>query len=100
MTVKTSLSFTDRHHRFIAEKVAQGAFASLSGVVAAGVERMIEDERERDFALDAMASEVRRRMETPADEFIDLDQDDEFIDLDQDGMFDAIRRDLLEDARE
>ncbi len=91
MTVKTSLSFTDRHHRFIAEKVAQGAFASLSGVVAAGVERMIEDERERDFALNAMASEIRRRMRTPADEFIDLDRD---------GMFDAIRRDLLEDTRE
>ncbi len=91
MTVKTSLSFTDRHHRFIAGKVAQGAFASLSGVVAAGVERMIEDERERDFALDAMASEIRRRMQTPADAFVDLDQD---------GMFDAIRRDLLEDAPE
>ncbi len=91
MTVKTSLSFTDRHHRFIAEKVAQGAFASLSGVVAAGVERMIEDEREREFALDAMASEIRRRMQTPADEFIDLDQD---------GMFDAIRHDLHENARE
>ncbi len=91
MTVKTSLSFTDRHHRFIAEKVAQGAFASLSGVVAAGVERMIEDELEREFALDAMASEIRRRMLTPADEFIDLDQD---------GMFDAIRRDLLEDTPE
>ncbi len=91
MTVKTSLSFTDRHHRFIAEKVAQGAFASLSGVVAAGVERMIEDERDRDIALDAMASEIRRRMQTPADEFIDLDQD---------GMFDAIRRDLLEETPE
>jgi antitoxin ParD1/3/4 len=91
MTVKTSLSFTDRHHRFIAEKVAQGAFASLSGVVAAGVERMIEDEREREFALDAMASEIRRRMQTPAEEFVDLDQD---------GMFDAIRRDLLEDTPE
>ena len=91
MTVKTSLSFTDRHHRFIAEKVAQGAFASLSGVVAAGVERMIEDEREREFALDAMAGEIRRRMQTPASEFIDLDRD---------GMFDAIRRDILEDTPE
>jgi Arc/MetJ-type ribon-helix-helix transcriptional regulator len=91
MTVKTSLSFTDRHHRFIAEKVAQGTFASLSGVVAAGVERMIEDELERDLALDAMASEIRRRMLTPVDEFVDLDHD---------GMFDAIRRDLLEDTPE
>ena len=91
MTVKTSLSFTDRHHRFIAEKVAQGAFASLSGVVAAGVERMIEDERERDFALDAMASEIRRRLQTPTDEFVDLDHG---------GMFDAIRRGLLKDTPE
>jgi Arc/MetJ-type ribon-helix-helix transcriptional regulator len=91
MTVKTSLSFTDRHHRFIAEKVTQGAFSSLSGVVAAGVERMIEDERDRDIALGAMASEIQRRLQTPADEFIDLDQD---------GMFDAIRRDLLEETPE
>ena len=91
MTVKTSLSFTDRHHRFIAEKVAQGAFASLSGVVAAGVERMIEDERDRDIAFGAMAGEIRRRLQTPADDFIDLDRD---------GMFDAIRRDLLEDTPE
>jgi Arc/MetJ-type ribon-helix-helix transcriptional regulator len=91
MTVKTSLSFTDRHHRFIAEKVAQGAFASLSGAVAAGVERMIEDERGRDIALGAMAGEIRRRLQTPADDFIDLDRD---------GMFDAIRRDLRENTPE
>ncbi len=89
MTVKTSLSFTDRHHRFIAEKVAQGAFASMSGVVAAGVERMIEDEREREVALGAMVSEIRRRMQAPADDFIDLDRD---------GMFDAIRSDLLDET--
>ena len=89
MTVKTSLSFTDRHHRFIAGKVAEGAFASLSGVVAAGVERMIEDEREREVALGAMVIEIRRRMQAPADDFIDLDRD---------GMFDAIRSDLLDET--
>ena len=27
MTVKTTLSFTDRHHQFLSEKVGQGVFA-------------------------------------------------------------------------
>jgi hypothetical protein len=28
MTVKTTLSFTDRHHHFLMEKVGQGVFAT------------------------------------------------------------------------
>ena len=91
MTVKTSLSFTDRHHRYLTEKVGEGIYATSSAAVAAAIERMIEDERERDTALGVMASEIRRRMQTPVEEFIDLDQD---------GMFDVIRRDLLEDTPE
>jgi len=27
MTAKTTLSFTDRHHQFLSEKVRQGVFA-------------------------------------------------------------------------
>ena len=30
MTVKTTLSFTDRHHQFLSEKVGQGVFATQS----------------------------------------------------------------------
>ncbi|RJF86624.1 hypothetical protein D3874_05980 [Oleomonas cavernae] len=74
MTVKTTLSFTDRHHRFIAEKVGTGVFASHSAAVSAAIELMMQDEAEREVALAALADEIRDRMRTPRDEFVDEDQ--------------------------
>lgn len=71
MTVKTTLSFTDRHHRFLTDKVGEGVFASQSAAVAAAVEQMIRDEEERGIALDAMADEIRARMRTPNAEYVD-----------------------------
>lgn len=76
MTVKTTLSFTDRHHQFVAEKVGQGVFATQSAAVAAALEQMMQNEEERNVALQALAQEIRARMETPRDAFID--QDDAF----------------------
>ena len=76
MTVKTTLSFTDRHHQFLSEKVGQGVFATQSAAVAAALEQMMQDEQEREVALSALALELRARMETPRDAFID--QDDAF----------------------
>ena len=55
MTVKTTLSFTDRHHQFLSEKVGQGVFATQSAAVAAALEQMMQDEQERDVALSALA---------------------------------------------
>lgn len=52
MTVRTSMSLTERHHAFIKKTVEEGVFASASAVVAAGVERMIEDEAERPATLE------------------------------------------------
>jgi antitoxin ParD1/3/4 len=74
MTVKTTLSFTDRHHRFLAEKVGQGVFATQSAAVAAALEQMMQDEEERNVALQALAQEIRARMETPRDALIDQDE--------------------------
>lgn len=71
MTVKTTLSFTDRHHQFLAEKVGRGVFATQSAAVAAALEQMMQDEEERNVALQALAQEIRARMETPRDAFID-----------------------------
>ena len=34
MTVKTTLSFTDRHHLFLSEKVSEGVYATQSAAVA------------------------------------------------------------------
>ena len=71
MTIKTTLSFTDRHHRFMSAKVDQGVFASQSAVVAAAIEHMMRDELERDVALVALAEEVRARMQTARSEYVD-----------------------------
>lgn len=73
MTVKTTLSFTARHHRFLTEKVDAGVFASQSALVAAALEQMIQDEEEREVALGALADEIRGRLQTPRDAFLDVD---------------------------
>ena len=74
MTVKTTLSFTDRHHRFLVRKVDDGVFATQSAVVATAIEQMIEDEAEREVALTALAQEIRTRTKTPRSQFVDQDQ--------------------------
>ena len=66
MTVRTTLSFTDRHHSFLVRKVQEGVFASTSAAVGSAVEAMIEDEVARETALEAMAAEIRARMATQA----------------------------------
>lgn len=72
MTVKTTLSFTDRHHRFLTDKVGEGVFASQSAAVAAALEQMIRDEEERDLALGSLAEEIRARLETPLSDYVDM----------------------------
>ena len=74
MTIKTTLSLTDRHHRFLAEKVDEGVFATQSAAVAAAIEQMMQDEEERDVALSALAEEVRARMLTPRSQYVDNEQ--------------------------
>ena len=73
MTVKTTLSFTDRHHRFLADKVRAGVFASQSAAVAAALEQMIRDEEERDLALGAAAEAIRERLRTPPADYVTAD---------------------------
>lgn len=73
MTTKTTLSFTDRHHRFLTEKVRQGVFASQSAAVAAALEQMIRDEEERDMALGVLADEIRSRLQAPRSDYVDED---------------------------
>ena len=70
MAVKTTLSFTERHHGFLLTKVKEGIFATQSAVVAAAVEQMIQDESEREVALSALADEIRVRFRTPRAEFV------------------------------
>ncbi|QPH55211.1 hypothetical protein [Pontivivens ytuae] len=71
MTVKTTLSFTDRHAAFLKKQVEDGIYASQSAAVAAAIEDQIRAEEERQIALDAMAEEIRRRLETPREQWLD-----------------------------
>jgi len=78
MTVKTATSFTDRHHAFARKKVEEGSFASVSSVVAAGIEQLMRDEQERQTALEAMQDTIKKRMQLPRDQWVALDGDDGF----------------------
>ena len=71
MTVKSAVSFIDEHHAFARAAVKRGEFASVSAVVAAGIQRLRDEDAERTAMLEAMADEIRRRAETPDDDFIE-----------------------------
>ncbi|WP_084327269.1 hypothetical protein [Salinarimonas rosea] len=73
MTIKTTLSFTDRHHRFLMEQVENGVFATASAGVAAAIEDMMRAEEERRLMLGALADVIRERMATPLEEYVDED---------------------------
>ena len=71
MTVKSAVSFVDEHHAFAKAAVERGEFASVSAVVAAGIQRLRNEEAERRAMLNAMAEEICRRAETPDEEFVE-----------------------------
>lgn len=74
MTVRTTLSFTDRHHRFLTEQVEKGVFATTSAAVAAAVEQMAQDEEARDAMLTGLADEIRARAATPPEFYRDEEE--------------------------
>ena len=86
MTVKTAVSFTERHHKFAKRKVQEGSCASVSSLVAQGIERLMQEEGEREAVLAGMADAIRARMQTLRSEFIEMDESDT--------MFDDVRRRL------
>ena len=79
MTIKTTISFTDRHHQYAHKKMEEGTYASVSSLVAAGIEQMMQDEVARDAALEAMKEAIKKRMETPRDEWIEMDASDQLF---------------------
>ncbi len=80
MTVKTAVSFTERHHQFAKQKVKDGSCASVSSLVAQGIEKLMQEEQERDAVLSGMADAIKARMKTPRSEFIEMDETDTMFD--------------------
>lgn len=71
MAVKSTVRLTDRHHAFAQRKTTQGEHASISSVVAAGLEALMQDEADREIALDAMRETIARRLTTPESEWLE-----------------------------
>lgn len=80
MTVKTAVSFTERHHQYAKQKVHEGACASVSGLVAQGIEKLMQEEKEREAALSGMAAAIRERMATPRSDFVEMGESDTVFD--------------------
>ena len=81
MTVKSAVSFTERRHRFAKQKAEAGSHASVSGLAAQGIEKLVQEEEEREAVLLAgMADAVRARTQTPRSEFIEMDENDTVLD--------------------
>ena len=51
--------------------MGEGVFATQSAAVASAIEQMMQDDREREIALSALADEIRARMQTARSEYID-----------------------------
>ena len=77
MTVKTAVSFTDRHHDYAKKMVDEGVYASVSSVVATGIEQVMRDEAEREAALEAMKETISQRMKTDRSEWIEVNESDQ-----------------------
>ncbi|MDH2329103.1 hypothetical protein QCN27_19845 [Cereibacter sp. SYSU M97828] len=73
MTVKRSLSFTDRHSNFLDEQVSKGVYSSTSASVGAAIEQMMQDEEARQAVLSGWAEDIRARAAMPRSEYVDAD---------------------------
>ena len=50
--------------------------ASVNSLVAQGIEKLMQEEEEREAVSAGMAEAVRARMQTPRSEFIEMDEND------------------------
>jgi antitoxin ParD1/3/4 len=74
MTVKSTITLSERHQAFLAQQVAQGAFASESDAVAEAIETMMENAAELDAMVMGMTDEIRRRAQSPPEDFISIEE--------------------------
>ena len=78
MNVKTTVTLSDEDLRFAEELVEAGRFPSVSDVIGEGLARLRLEESSEDDPVAGMADEIRRRMELPRDQFINMEDDDLF----------------------
>jgi antitoxin ParD1/3/4 len=78
MNIKNTVTLSDPYLRYAEELVENGQFPSVEKVVEAGLDNLMQSEEltpEGNDVVTAMADEIRRRLETPADQFLPWDGD-------------------------
>lgn len=77
MTIKNTITLSDRYMRYAEQQVEDGQFPSVEKVVEAGLDALMRAEteltQEHHDAVTAMAGVIRERMDTPRDQFIPWD---------------------------
>lgn len=81
MTVKISIELDDSQRAFAERLVENGTYPSISSVVQAGIDQMMLRDMPSGDPLAGWDDEIRRRMDTPRDQFIPLETDTLFADL-------------------
>jgi len=91
MNVKISIELPERQLEFAERKVREGVYASVSELVEERIRDLMLAERgdvPDGDPVAAMADEIRRRLETPDDQWIRMDENDD--------MFERLRTRLRE----
>lgn len=78
MTVKIAIELDETHREFAEKMVADGLYPSVSSVIQAGIEQMMQNDTITADPLAGMADEIRRRMELPKDQWISMRDDNVF----------------------
>ena len=82
MNVKVSIELPERYLEFAEDMVRDGSYASLSELVEEHLRDLMlarHDDKPTQEQMDsvtAMADEIRRRMQTPEDQWIRMDEND------------------------
>ncbi|TCP88996.1 antitoxin ParD1/3/4 [Rhizobium sp. PP-CC-2G-626] len=80
MIIKTTVSLPEDLMRYAEKMVEDGQFPSVDTVLAASLENMMirQDQAAIDEVLHVNADALRRRLDTPIEETIAMDEDDLF----------------------
>ncbi|PYE46420.1 antitoxin ParD1/3/4 [Rhizobium sp. PP-F2F-G20b] len=80
MNVKTTISLPEDLMRYAEKMVEDGQFPSVDTVLAASLENMMirQDQAAVDEVLHLNADALRRRLDTPIEDTIAMDEDDLF----------------------
>jgi antitoxin ParD1/3/4 len=83
MNVKISIELTDNQAEFVERLVRDGSYGSVSEIMQEHVRDLMLADNDKGDESDpvwAMRHEIRRRMETPDDQWIVMDENDTMFD--------------------